>query len=249
MSPRPSRPSPEIVKEEEPMIDHAVASQEEWLEARKALLAEEKEFTRARDALSDKRRALPWVKIEKTYRFEGPDGALTLSDLFGPRRQLIVYHFMFAPEWEKPCKSCSFWADGFNGVVAHLNQRDTAIVAVSRAPLAKLEARKRQMGWTFPWVSSGDGDFNYDFAVSFHGDEAETYNYRPKQGQMTDLPGISAFVKGDDGAVYHSYSCFARGLDLMNPAYNYLDLTAFGRQEDGLPFPMNWVRLRDEYAA
>ena len=233
------------------MIDHAVVSPEEWLEARKALLAEEKEFTRARDALSARRRALPWVKIDKAYRFQGAEGPLTLSDLFGPHRQLIVQHFMFAPEWEKPCKSCSFWADGYNGIVAHLAQRDTAFVAVSRAPIEKLEARKRKMGWTFRWVSSGGTDFSYDFAVSFREGEADgaTYNYRPKQGAMTDLPGSSAFVKGGDGAVYHTYSCFARGLDPMNPAYAYLDLTAFGRQEDGLPNPMSWVKLRDEYAA
>ncbi len=235
------------------MTNHAVATPEVWLQARKALLAEEKEFTRARDALSARRRSLPWVKIDKPYHFEGPEGALTLSDLFGPRRQLIVQHFMFAPDWEKPCKSCSFWADGYNGVIAHLAQRDTAFVAVSRAPLEKLQARKRQMGWSFPWVSSGDSDFNYDFSVSFRDEDLKsgtaTYNYQPKQGSMKDLPGISAFVKGDHGAVYHTYSSFARGLDLMNPAYNYLDLTALGRQEEGLPFPMSWVRLRDEYPA
>ena len=233
------------------MVDHAVVAREEWLQARKALLAEEKAFTRAHDALSAKRRALPWLRIDKPYRFEAPEGGLTLSDLFGSRRQLIVYHFMFAPEWEKPRKSCSFWADGFDRAVVHLAHRDTAIVAVSRAPLEKLEARKRMMGWSFPWVSSGDGDFNYDFAVSFREQDtaSATYNYRPKQGSMTDLPGVSAFVKADDGAVYHTYSCFARGLDLLNPAYNYLDLTAFGRQEEGLPFPMSWVKLRDEYAA
>jgi predicted dithiol-disulfide oxidoreductase (DUF899 family) len=232
------------------MLDHDVATREEWLSARKALLAEEKEFTRARDALSAKRRELPWVRIDKPYRFEGPEGTLSLSDLFGPNRQLIVQHFMFAPEWEKPCKSCSFWADGYNGIVAHLAQRDTAFVAVSRAPIEKLEARKRQMGWTFPWVSSGNGDFNYDFAVSFREGQADgaTYNYQPKQGAMTDLPGMSAFVKVDR-AVYHAYSCFARGLDLLNSAYNYLDLTPLGRQEDGLPFPMSWVKLRDEYGA
>jgi predicted dithiol-disulfide oxidoreductase (DUF899 family) len=235
------------------MIDHPVATREDWLQARKALLAEEKEFTRARDALSARRRALPWVRINKPYRFVGPEGALTLSDLFGPHRQLIVYHFMFAPEWEKPCKSCSFWADGFDRAVVHLAHRDTAIVAVSRAPLEKLEARKRMMGWSFPWVSAGDGDFNYDFSVSFRDEDLKsgtaTYNYQPKQGSMKDLPGISAFVKGDEGAVYHTYSSFARGLDLMNPAYNYLDLTALGRQEEGLPSPMSWVRLRDEYDA
>ena len=235
------------------MLDHHVATREDWLAARKALLEEEKEFTRARDALSVKRRALPWVKIDKPYRFEGPEGALSLSDLFGPRRQLIVQHFMFAPDWEKPCKSCSFWADGYNGVVAHLAERDTAFVAVSRAPVEKLEDRKRKMGWSFPWVSSGEDDFNYDFAVSFRDEDlaagTATYNYVAKQGTMKDLPGISAFVKDDGGAVYHTYSCFARGLDMMNPAYNYLDLTALGRQEEGLPFPMSWVRLRDEYEA
>ena len=235
------------------MTDHNVATREEWLQARKALLAEEKEFTRARDALSAKRRALPWVRIDKPYRFEGDDGALTLSGLFGPKRQLIVYHFMFAPEWEKPCKSCSFWADGYNGVVAHLAERNTALVAVSRAPLEKLRARKQQMGWAFPWVSSGDGDFNYDFSVSFRDEDLKsrtaTYNYGQKQGSMTDLPGISTFVRDDDECVYHAYSTFARGLDLMNLAYNLLDLTALGRQEDGLPFSMSWVRLRDEYAA
>jgi len=233
-------------------MDHAVVTRKEWLDARKTLLAEEKAFTKARDALSAKRRTLPWVKIDKPYRFQAPEGELTLADLFGARRQLIVQHFMFAPDWEKPCKSCSFWADGFNGIVAHLHQRDTAFVAVSRAPLEKLEARKRRMGWTFPWVSD-ESDFSYDFAVSFRDQDLKagtaTYNYAPKQGMMTDLPGISAFVKGGDAAVYHTYSCFARGLDLMNPAYNYLDLTAFGRQEEGLPSPMSWVRLRDEYDA
>src|SRR5208282_5889938 len=156
------------------MTEHSVATREDWLQARMALLAEEKEFTRVRDALSAKRRALPWVRIDEPYRFEGDDGPLTLSDLFGARRQLIVYHFMFAPDWEKPCKSCSFWADGFNGVIAHLAQRDTALVAVSRAPLEKLQARKRQMGWSFPWVSSGDGDFNYDFSVSFRDEDVKS---------------------------------------------------------------------------
>jgi predicted dithiol-disulfide oxidoreductase (DUF899 family) len=234
------------------MLDHAVATPEEWLSARKALLAEEKAFTRARDALSAKRRELPWVRIDKRYRFEGPVGTPSLGDLFGPRRQLIVQHFMFAPEWEKPCKSCSFWADGYNGIVAHLAQRDTAFVAVSRAPIEKLEARRRLTGWTFPWVSSGDGEFSYDFSVSFRDEDvasgAANYNYAPTVGSMKDLPGMSAFVKAD-GAVYHAYSCFARGLDLLNAAYNYLDLTPLGRQEEGLPYPMSWVKLRDEYEA
>ena len=234
------------------MTGHPIVSREDWLAARKSLLAEEKAFTRARDALSRRRRAMPWVRIDKPYCFEGPECALGLGDLFGGRRQLVVQHFMFPPEWEKPCKSCSFWADGFNGIVAHLAQRDTAFVAVSRAPLDKLDATKRRMGWTFPWVSSGEGDFNTDFDVSFRDADlaagTATYNYAPKQGPMKDLPGVSAFVRDADGAVYHTYSCFARGLDILNPAYNLLDLTGLGRQEEALPFPMSWVRLHDEYA-
>jgi predicted dithiol-disulfide oxidoreductase (DUF899 family) len=234
------------------MTGHRIVSHEEWLEARKDLLAEEKAFTHARDALSAKRRALPWVKIEKPYRFEGPQGPLSLGALFAGKRQLVIQHFMFAPDWEKPCKSCSFWADGFNGIAPHLAARDTAFVAVSRAPVDKLEALKRRMGWTFPWVSSGDGDFNYDFAVSFRDEDlaagTATYNYAAKQGSMKDLPGVSAFIRGEDGAVYHTYSCFARGLDILNPAYNLLDVTALGRHEEGLTFPMSWVKLHDEYA-
>ena len=157
---------------------------------------------------------------------------------------------MFAPEWEKPCKSCSFWADGYNGVIAHLEQRDTRMAAVSRAPLAKLEARAQRMGWTFPWYSSVD-DFSYDFEVSFRPEDLArgpvTYNYASREMKGTDMPGISAFVRDADGAIYHTYSCFARGLDMMNVAYQYLDLTAMGRHEDDLPFAMNWVRLHDEY--
>jgi predicted dithiol-disulfide oxidoreductase (DUF899 family) len=227
-------------------------SRAEWLEARKQLLAEEKEFTQQRDALSARRRALPWVAVEKAYRFEGPEGPASLGDLFGGKSQLVVYHFMFGPDWEKPCKSCSFWADGYNGMGAHLAARDTRLVAISRAPLAKLQDRAKRMGWTFPWYSSGGDDFNYDFGVSFRPEELATgsvsYNYRTQAILMSDLPGFSAFVR--DGAdTYHTYSCFSRGLDMLNPAYQILDLTALGRQEDGLPNPMSWVRLRDEYAA
>jgi predicted dithiol-disulfide oxidoreductase (DUF899 family) len=232
------------------MTDHRIVSRGEWIEARKQLLAEEKQFTRARDALSARRRALPWVRIEKDYRFEGPEGDVSFGDLFGKHKQLIVQHFMFAPEWEKPCKSCSFWADGYNGMVAHLAQRDTRLVAVSRAPLAKLDARAKKMGWTFPWYSSED-DFNYDFDVSFRPEDFSrgpvTYNYKESETKMTDLPGISTFVR-DGGDIYHTYSCFSRGLDMMNAAYHYLDLTALGRQEHDLPFAMAWVKLRDEYA-
>jgi predicted dithiol-disulfide oxidoreductase (DUF899 family) len=235
------------------MVEHQVATREAWLEARKQLLQEEKEFTRRRDALAAKRRALPWVRVGKPYLFDGPAGEATLSDLFGPRRQLVVYHFMFAPEWERPCKSCSFWADGVSGVLPHLEQRDTRFVAISRAPYEKLAARAKLAGYAFPWYSSGRSDFNYDFGVSFRPEDlaaGETsYNYEPNSMKASDLPGVSAFVKGDDGAVYHAYSSFSRGIDMTNVAYQYLDLTPLGRQEDDLPFSMQWVRLREDYAA
>ncbi|MBV8474329.1 MAG: DUF899 domain-containing protein [Hyphomicrobiales bacterium] len=235
------------------MLEHQVATREAWLEARKQLLAEEKEMTHLRDALAAKRRALPWVKIDKPYRFDGPEGEASLSDLFGPRRQLIVYHFMFAPEWEQPCKSCSFWSDGVNGVLPHLEQRDTRFVAISRAPYEKLAARAKIAGYAFPWYSSGRSDFNYDFGVSFRPEDlaagTTTYNYGPNTATISDLPGASMFIKGDDGAIYHAYSSFARGLEMTNPAYQYLDLTPLGRHEDGLTFPMEWVRLREDYAA
>ena len=236
------------------MTDHPVVTLDQWLAARRRLLDEEKELTRLRDELSRKRRAMPWLRIDKDYRFDGPEGQnLALGELFGGRRQLIVYHFMFAPDWEKPCKSCSFWADGYNGVTTHLEARDTRLVAVSRAPRAKLEATAKRMGWTFPWYSSGDGAFNYDFDVSFlpeytAGEGAVRYNFAAIEPRMTDLPGISAFVKEPDGAVYRTYSAYARGLDALNGAYQLLDITALGRQEEDLPSPMAWVRLHDEYA-
>jgi predicted dithiol-disulfide oxidoreductase (DUF899 family) len=236
------------------MTDHPVATLDEWLAARRRLLDEEKELTRLRDELSRRRRALPWLKVEKDYRFDGPEGQdLALADLFGGRRQLILWHFMFAPDWERPCKSCSFWADGYNGVTAHLEARDTRLVVVSRAPRAKLEATAKRLGWTFPWYSSDDGDFNYDFDVSFRpeftvGEGAVRYNFEAIEPRTTDLPGVSAFVKEADGAVYRTYSAYARGLDALNPAYQLLDLTALGRREEDLPNPMAWVRLHDEYA-
>ena len=229
-----------------------VVSRAEWLSARKQLLAAEKLLTRQRDEIDRRRRELPWVKVEKDYRFQGREGETTFTGVFAGRRQLVVYHFMFGPDWEKPCKSCSFWADGFNGIGAHLAQRDTRLVAISRAPLAKLDARAKTMGWTFPWYSSEGSDFNYDFGVSFRPEDFSRgpveYNYEPRATKMTDLPGMSTFVREGD-EIYHTYSCFSRGLDMMNPAYQILDLTAFGRQEEGLPFAMAWVKLRDEYAA
>jgi predicted dithiol-disulfide oxidoreductase (DUF899 family) len=227
--------------------NHEIVSHDAWIAARKQLLAREKEFTRARDALAQARRALPWERVEKDYAFEGPNGRATLANLFAGRSQLVVYHFMFAPTQETPCKSCSFWADNFDGIVVHLAQRDVTMVAVSRAPRVKLEAFKGRMGWRFTWVSSGDGDFNYDFHASFKPDQAgATYNYRPKTNAMADLPGISVFHKDAAGRVFHTYSCYERGIDMMNVAYQYLDLVPKGRDEHG-SHAMAWVRYHDSY--
>jgi predicted dithiol-disulfide oxidoreductase (DUF899 family) len=233
------------------MIDHQVASRQDWDEARRALLAKEKEFTRLRDELSRARRALPWVRVDKDYVFEGPNGRETLAELFDGRDQLIVYHFMFGPDWEAPCKSCSFWADNFNGVTEHLRARNTSFVAISRAPLSKLQTFAKRLNWTFKWVSSLGGDFNFDYGVSFTPEALATgeatYNYAKRTTTMTELPGVSVFFKDKSGQIFHTYSCYARGLDLLNGAYNYLDLTPKGRDEQELPFSMAWVRLRDQY--
>jgi predicted dithiol-disulfide oxidoreductase (DUF899 family) len=227
-----------------------VVSPEEWLKARLELLAAEKEFTRQRDALTRRRMAMPWERVEKPYRFEGPHGALSLADLFDGRSQLIVYHFMFGPDWEEGCKSCSFWADNFNGIPIHLNHRDVTFTAVSRAPLTKINAYKKRMGWTFPWVSSDDGDFNFDYHVSFRPDEIAVgkayYNYAVRPIDVSDEQGISVFYK-ENGEVFHTYSCHGRGIDMVNGAYQYLDLVPKGRDEDCLAFPMGWVRRHDQY--
>jgi predicted dithiol-disulfide oxidoreductase (DUF899 family) len=229
-----------------------VVSSEQWTAARKQLLAKEKEFTRLRDELSRERRNLPWERIEKSYVFDAPGGKETLADLFAGRHQLIVQHLMFDPSWNEACKSCSFWADTFDGFAIHLAQRDVTLVGVSLAPLEKLDAFAKRMGWKFKWVSSLGSDFNADFHVTVTPqDKAKgefTYNYRVGKAQGSELPGISVFYRDDDGAIYHTYSCYARGLDMMNAAYHYLDLTPKGRDEDGLPHPMNWVRLHDAYA-
>jgi predicted dithiol-disulfide oxidoreductase (DUF899 family) len=233
------------------MQPHKIVSRQEWMEARRALLAREKEFTRTRDRLNEERRALPWVKVDKTYAFEGHDGRKTLADLFKGREQLVVQHFMFAPEWTEGCKSCSFWADGFERMIPHLAARDTTLVAVSRAPFAKLESFKQRMGWTFDWYSSAPSDFNHDYAVSFTPDQiksgAKIYNFGTSGFGVEEAPGISVFYRDAAGSIFHTYSCFARGLDMMNAAYHYLDLTPLGRHEEGLPYPMDWVRLRDQY--
>jgi len=233
------------------MDSHNIVSREQWLDARTRLLAREKEFTRARDRLSQERRELPWVRVDKTYMFDGPQGKESLADLFAGRSQLVVYHFMFAPDWEAGCKSCSFWADNFERNVVHLAHRDVTLIAVSRAPMSKLESFKRRMGWTFKWVSSADGDFNFDYHVSFTPDSLAggeaSYNYAPRTTSLTELPGISVFYKDADGSIFHTYSCYARGLDMMNAAYHYLDLVPKGRDEADLGHPMAWLRHRDSY--
>lgn len=222
------------------------ATRDDWRTARLALLEREKALTKLGDEIAAARRALPWVKLETNYTFDTPDGPRTLRDLFHGRSQLLVYHFMFDPNWDAGCPSCSFWADGFNGVPPHLAHRDTTLVAVSRAPLAKLQAYQQKMGWSFPWVSSAPSRFNLDFNVSFEPDVDNEYNFRMRR-DTGEAPGLSAFALGEDGAVYHTYSTYARGLEYFNPAYKLLDLTAKGRDEDALEWPMAWLRRRYEY--
>ncbi|MGF1631295.1 MAG: DUF899 domain-containing protein [Kiloniellaceae bacterium] len=232
---------------------HRVVDQDEWLEARKALLAAEKEFTSLRDELSRKRRELPWVRVDKDYVFDGENGRETLAELFEGCSQLIVYHFMLGPDWEVGCKSCSFWADHFAGMLPHLRARDTSFVAISQGPLEKLRNQAARLGWRFKWVSSLGSDFNFDYGVSFRPEALAkgegSYNYAPHSGTMTELPGVSVFFKDAEGSVFHTYSCYSRGIDMMNGTYQYLDLTPKGRDEAGLPHTMSWVRLHDEYPA
>ncbi|HSB72203.1 MAG TPA: thioredoxin family protein [Candidatus Methylomirabilis sp.] len=235
------------------MKNHQVVSREVWLVARKGHLAKEKALTRLRDRLSRERRELPWVKVEIEYLFEGPNGRETLADLFEGRSQLLVYHFMFDPSWREGCKSCSFWADNYNDIIVHLNHRDVTMVTVSRAPLPKLEAFKQRMGWGFKWVSSLHTDFNRDYHVSFTPEERETgeanYNYRLTNFPSSEGPGVSVFYKDQDGNVFHTYSCYARGLDMVNGAYHLLDLVPKGRDEEGPRSPMAWLRHHDSYDA
>lgn len=234
------------------MKNHPVVSHDAWLSARKVLLAKEKEHTRMRDELSRQRRALPWEKVDKLYSFEGPDGKLTLADLFEQRSQLIVYHFMFDPEWEEGCQSCSFWADSFSGSVVHLKQRDVTFVAISRAPYARIKAFKNRMGWSFTWVSSFHNDFNFDYQVSFTPEQVSSgvlyRNYEDNTREVgPEWPGISVFYRNEQDEIFHTYSCYARGIDAMNVTYQYLDLTPRGRDEDGPVWGMAWVRHHDKY--
>jgi predicted dithiol-disulfide oxidoreductase (DUF899 family) len=233
------------------MAAHEVVSHQEWVEARKTLLAKEKEFTRMRDAISEQRRNLPWERVDKQYVFDAPHGKESLSDLFEGRSQLLVYHFMYGPDWTEGCKSCSLLADHFNPAIAHLRQRDVTMLAVSKAPLEKLQAFKKRMGWSFKWVSSFENDFNRDYQVSFTQEELEKgnvyYNYTTQGFPSTEAPGVSVFYRDEKGEVFHTYSSYQRGLDMFITAYHYLDLVPKGRDEDELSFTMEWVRLHDEY--
>jgi predicted dithiol-disulfide oxidoreductase (DUF899 family) len=233
-------------------LKHQVVSRQEWLAARKALLAKEKKLTHDRDAVAAERRALPWVKVDKNYLFDSPTGKKTLADLFDGRSQLIIYHFMFGPDWNEGCPSCSFNMDHTDPALVHLAQRDVSFAAVSRAPLSKIEPFKQRMGWRFPWVSSHDNDFNYDYRVSFTKEEMAKgkvdYNFDVVEFPSSEAPGISVFYKDKDGNILHTYSAYARGTETVLNTYNYLDLVPKGRDEDDLPFTMSWVRHHDRYA-
>ncbi len=227
-----------------------VVSQKEWFAARKKLLVKEKKFSKLRDELNLQRRKLPWVKVEKDYVFDGPNGKETLAELFGGKSQLIVYHFMFGPGWREGCPHCSFWCDHYDSAGIHLPQRDTALVVVSRAPWKEIAPFKKRMGWKFKWLSSFKSDFNFDYHVSFTPDEikigALSYNYGKIKMKIDELQGVSAFYKDKNGDIYHTYSSYARGIDLLNTTYNFLDLTAKGRDENP-DAPQNWVRYHDQY--
>jgi predicted dithiol-disulfide oxidoreductase (DUF899 family) len=234
------------------MDRHDIVSQPEWLEARRALLTKEKEFSRLREDLAQQRRDLPWVAVSKQYTFAGLHGPESLADLFDGRNQLIVYHFMFDPSWDEGCLHCSFWADNFEGAPVHLQARDVTLTAVSRAPMAKIAAYKQRMGWTFPWVSSHDTDFNFDLGVSFSEDalaeHRALYNYGSSEPGFTEREGLSVFVKNEAGEIFHSYSSYARGIDMINGTYQLLDLVPKGRDEPPGEV-QSWVRRHDEYGA
>jgi len=227
-----------------------VVSQKEWLVARKKLLVKEKKLSKLRDELNLQRRKLPWVKIEKEYVFDGPMGRVTLADLFGGKSQLIVYHFMFGPGWKEGCPHCSFWADHYDGAGLHLGQRDTALAVISRAPLKEIEPFKKRMGWKFKWVSSFKNEFNFDYHVSFTPEEIKSgtlfYNYAKIKMDMDEREGVSAFYRDAKGDVFHTYSSYARGIDMLNTTYHFLDLTAKGRDENP-DSTQDWVKYHDKY--
>jgi predicted dithiol-disulfide oxidoreductase (DUF899 family) len=229
---------------------HKIVSKEEWLKARMAHLAAEKELTRKRDELSRQRRELPWEKVEKRYVFEGPNGPESLAHLFGGRSQLIVYHFMLGPNWEEGCKSCSFLADHFDATEIHLAHRDVTLRVVSRAPMPRIRAFQARMGWRFHWVSAFGNDFNRDYGASFTKEELAgevDYNYGKRHFGLEEAPGLSVFYRDEAGDIFHTYSTYARGLDALVGTYQFLDLAPKGRDEDGLAFTMAWVRHHDKY--
>jgi predicted dithiol-disulfide oxidoreductase (DUF899 family) len=232
-------------------VNHAVVSHERWMAQRKSLLAREKELTRLGDEIARERRALPWERIEKNYVFDAPEGRRTLADLFEGRRQPLVQHFMLGPGWEQGCASCSFMADHADGMNVHLAHRDITMLAISRAPLAEIERFRRRMGWQFKWVSSNGTDFNFDFGVSFtpeqHASGELDYNYGKRSFLAEELPGISVFYKDDAGEIFHTYSTFGRGVEVMMGAYRLMDLTPKGRDEEDVAHKMNWVRHHDRY--
>lgn len=232
------------------MNKQKIVSQEQWLKARKEFLEKEKEFSKLRDQLAQERRQLPWVKVAKDYIFETTKGKESLSDLFEGKSQLIIYHFMFGPDWDQGCPSCSFLSDSIDGIGVHLNHRDINLVVVSRANLEKLQAYKQRMGWDFQWASSFGSDFNFDYNVSFKPDEpneSRHYNFETAGFPADEGPGVSVFAKDEEGEVFHTYSSYARGLDLLIGTYNYIDLTPKGRDEDALPYTMAWIRRHDQY--
>ena len=234
------------------MTTHEVVAKEQWIAARRALLVEEKAWTRERDRLAAKRRALPWVTVDKQYIFESPSGPVTLADLFGGRSQLVVYHFMFGPEWEEGCVGCSLLADQVDGARQHFEHNDVSFVAVSRAPIAKLEAYRRRMGWTFRWVSSADSDFNFDFNVSFPAGSREAgvfYNFeRRPDPEVDELPGASVFFRDERGPTYHTYSSYGRGDETILGVYGWLDMVPKGRNETKNGNLTDWVKRHDQYA-
>jgi predicted dithiol-disulfide oxidoreductase (DUF899 family) len=231
-------------------MSNKIVTRDEWLKARQKLLKKEKEFTRKRDALSKRRQELPWIKIKKEYTFQGPNGSESLIELFDGQSQLVIYHFMFGPDWEVGCKSCSFWADNFQNLSEHLAHRDVNFLLVSRTSIDKIEQFKKRMGWTTKWISSLDSDFNYDFNVTFDKKELENqkafYNYRFGTFPAEEAPGASVFIKVDED-IFHTYSTFGRGLDMLNTAYHILDIVPKGRDENNLPYTMDWLRYRDSY--
>jgi predicted dithiol-disulfide oxidoreductase (DUF899 family) len=231
------------------MRANQIVNHTDWLRQRKELLAKERELMHARDALSRARRELPWEVVDKRYVFEGAEGTRTLADLFGKHSQLAIYHFMFAPEWDEGCKSCTFWTDGFDDITPHLAARDVAFYLVSRAPYPKLAAYRKRLGWSVPWVSSAGSDFNFDYQVSFDMSQPEhVHNYERTAVEESELPGLSVFAR-DGESIFHTYSTYRRGIDGLNVTYQILDLVPKGRDEDQYDFSMEWVRRRDEYDA